>query len=400
MKLNKLFARFLAVDVLYNGAGILSGAFFNVFLLRATGDAAAMMRFNILQHIALPFVMIAAVWVSRRLSVSAAQKMGFVAQIIAYSTLALGASAPERAVIPAAIVLGAGSACYFISYSPMLLRYSTDSSMDAGLAALHIGGVLLTLVMPVMTGLFINSFQDLTGYRVLFAGSAVVAAACLCVSFTLAPLKMADDGHGTRFLARFKEALRQMRLNPLSKYTMLATASYAPRHAVFTFFASLLGYHTLGSERTMGFVALAANLAGLGASVIYGRFVKPRSRGNVMLIAAGVLGGCVGLIMTRLNIWTWVIYSIGVESTVMFLDTPPLSAHLAVVSNDPKLNALTPEVTAIREFIYTAGYVLSSLPILFMSDPANYAGAILLVVAVTLTIPALCLKAMSRRLSA
>ncbi|GHU73533.1 hypothetical protein AGMMS49992_12410 [Clostridia bacterium] len=393
--LDKVFARFVTVDMLYNGAEILSGAFFNIFLLRATGDAAVMMRFSILQHMIMPFVMVAGVWVARRLSVSAVQKMGFAAQIIAYAMLSLGASAPERVAIPAALVLGAAGACYYISYSPMLLRYSSDSSRDAGLAALHIGGTLLALIMPVLTGLFINSFSDLAGYRVLFAGSAAIALACLCVSFKLAPLKMADVGRRTRF----KEALKRMRANRLTRYTMLATATYASRFSVFTFFASLLGYQTMGSERAMGFVGLAASLVGLGASVLYGKFVKPRSRGNAMLIAVAVLGGCVGLIIARLNVWTWVLYTIGTQATRLFIDTPPLSAHLSVVSKDPDLDALTPEITALREGIYTLGYVVSSLPILFMADPAAHVGVMLLASIGLMVVSALSVRVVSERTS-
>ncbi|GHU69304.1 hypothetical protein FACS1894184_13110 [Clostridia bacterium] len=382
------FSRFLLVDFLYNAAGALSGFFFNIFLLRATQDVNAIARFNILQHASIAVFMIGAVWMARRVSVLSAQRIGFAVQCAAYTMLAIFARA--ETAVPAAAMLGAAGACYYISYSPMLLAYSNNANRDPALGALNLVNTLIGLLTPVATGFLISAFPDLTGYRVLFCASAAVSLFCVYRSFRLDPIRL--EGHRTRFA----DTLRTMAHSKTSRSVMFATFAYASRTALFTYFGSLLGYKALGSEGAMGIVGLITGCVALAASVAYGKTVKQGSRFRAMIYAAGVLSVGVSLIILRLNVWTWIPYAIIAASTAVFIDAPPLAAHLAVVEGSDTLSACTPEVTAIREFVYAAGYAASFLPVFIIRDAASHAPVILLATAVFQILPALCIRSTER----
>jgi len=390
--LDRRFARFLAVDFLFNAAGALSGFFFNIFLLRATADVKAIARFNILQHAAIPVFMIGAVWAARRVSVLYAQRLGLIVQCAAYLMLGLLAAHAAVAAIPAAAMLGAASACYYISYTPMLLTYTTNDNRDPALGALNLVNTVIGLLTPPLTGLFISGFADLLGYRLLFFVSAAVSLTCLRNSFKLAPTLAPEGGLHTRFSETIKAMLR----NHLECAAMLATFAYASRFALFTYFGSLLGYRALGSESAMGILGLAGGIAALGASVAYSRTVRPSSRGNWMIGATGVVLSGVSLIAFKLNILTWVIYTLCVSVTTVFLDAPPLASHLSVVDDDPALSSSAPEVTTIREFIYAAGYALSFLPAFIARSPEASTINILIGAALFQLVPAMCVRYITR----
>jgi YQGE family putative transporter len=357
-----------------------------------------------MQHAAMPMFMIAAVWAARRASVLRAQRLGLIVQCAAYAMLGMFAFAAERVSVPAAVLIGAASACYYISYTPMMLAYTSNDGRDAALGALNLINTLIGLLAPVLTGFVISGFAGLNGYRLLFFISAFISLACLAQSYRLDPIgsqgmgcSPAQPEGGAR--TYFVETARAMASDPLACAAMLATFAYASRFALFTYFGSLLGYAALGSESSMGVTGLIGGIVAMCASFAYGKYVKPLSRGGVMIGAAMLLIAGVALIAFRLNVWTWIAYTVCVSSTTVFLDAPPLAAHLAVVNRSAALERAAPEVTTIREFVYGAGYAISFIPVMLTRDPSSRAAAILLAAAALQIVPAICVRYISKKIS-
>jgi len=365
-KLTGQYARFVRADALYNTAAILSGTFLNVFLLRATGGASAMTAYNLVNSLAVCALMTAAVFLLRRMGVNRCQQAAFLFQGAAFLLLALTAQSGEKTIYLASVLLGAGGACYYLCYQLMLMGYAPDRDRDAAFAALNLSGIVLGLGVPLIAGFVINRFESLAGYRVLFFLSAAASGAGLWASARLAKLPLA--GGGRAGLPAFAPAFFALTGTREGRLSMIATLCFTTRSIVIRYFTSYLGYTILKTESAMGVAQAVTGLVGVAASVLYARHVKPHSRSAVMACAALALMAASLALRVSVSVAVWMVFLVVSSATTVFLDGPPLAAHLALMERQPALRDAAPEATAMREVFVGVGNVLGLLPMVFLRD--------------------------------
>ncbi len=147
-RLNTSFHKYLCVYVCYMIASLLSTAYFNVFLLRATGSSEALARYNLLLACFQPIVMLAALSVLKHTSVNICQRVGLALHALAYLWLALSNESSESMVYIISGIFAAGNAFYYTSYTPQILAYTQDETRDTAYGAMGFMSTLGNLSLP------------------------------------------------------------------------------------------------------------------------------------------------------------------------------------------------------------------------------------------------------------
>ena len=395
-RLGDSYRRFLGVYLSMMSIGQIAGAFFNIFLLRATGSSVTLMIFNVLLATVQPFVMAVAVFAVRRFSVIQSQRVAFVLLMIAYTILAVWIDRVESLVYLIAVLMSASNAFFFTSYTPMMLSYTTDGNRDAAGGVLSFFTTLLSVVIPVATGFFISSFGDLTGYRVLF-----VIAVCMCVftfflSFRLAPV----TGFHSERRTQFRSTLRYIVKSKPMMVAMVNPMIYASIATAPAYFGALIVMELIGRESQIGLITFLGSIVTMAAAVVYGRIVKPQNRAKWMMTGLGVVLLAVCGMIADLSVVTYVLYSAAAAFAAIFLTNPPLMNYLAVLQRIPELSQRGPEVHTLRELFVGAGRALGVLPVLFFQDAFGVAVYMILTIYAVQIFSILLARYMSRYLNA
>lgn len=380
--LGTAFGRFLCVVGVFTLASQLSTSFFNVFLLRATGSSMAMMRYNLLLACIQPPAMLAAVQVVRRFSLTACLRTGLMMHVLAYVILTVDGGSSESLVYGISVLFSIGNGFYFTSYTPLLLSCTTDQNRDTAQGAMGSLSITGQLLLPLLTGMFIMSFGNLTGYRILFALSALLLLLGVFFSFRLFPVPAPKKTpHSIRRAARLMLENREMRITAAVTWlnaTMTSGAAY---------YVSLLVYAILQKESVMGALSTLCGVISLLASLVYSRFVSSKNRGRSMLLGVGVSVLAALILVFFPTVWGYAIYALLYAAANLFLNNPPATAYFAVLQKDSRLDDYRAEVHALREFSVTGGRALALIPAFFLKDAVGTAAPVLLIL-ILLQIPA------------
>lgn len=379
--LGAAFGRFLCVVAVFTLATQISNSFFNIFLLRATGGSGAMMWYNLLLACVQPPAMLAAVWVVRRFSTENCMRTGIVMHMAAYLILTVDGGASEALVYGISMLFSIGNGFYFTGYTPLLLSYTGDQNRDTAQGAMGFLSILGQLLLPLMTGFFINSFGNLTGYRILFALSAALLLGGVLLSFRFYPAeKPRACRHSIRTAARLMLANRRLRRS------LLLTLLNAMLTSVGVY-SSLIVFALLKKESVMGVMTTLCAIISMLAALGYGRAVSVRNRGRSILLGAGAIVLATVVLLAFPSFWGYVFYALLNAAASCFASNPAATVYFSILQNDERLTDFRAEVHALREFFVTTGRALPILPALFLADAGAIAVPMMLLIA-ALQIPA------------
>ena len=375
-RLGGAFGRFLCVIAVYTIASLLSNSFFNIFLLRVTGSSMAMMRYNLVLACVQPPAMLAAVVLVRRHSTALSLRVGLSMHALAYLILTIDGNPSELVVYALSALFSVGNGFYYTSYTPLLLTYTTDRSRDAAQSSMGLLSTVAQLVLPLLTGMFISSFGNLTGYRILFAISTAILLAGIGFSYRLAPVGPAPrTPHSIRLTAR------NMIRNPNLVRGLFSTMLLSFMTSGSAYYVSLLVYNILKHESAIGALNTVCGIITMLTALAYGRVVTAKKRGVSMLAGALVAILAIGILCLFPTRWGYTVYALIYSAASLFLNYPDTTAYFSVVQHDPLLRDYTAEVHALRENFVTLGRALALVPAFFLKDTVGTAGIMMLLLA-------------------
>lgn len=376
------FGRFLCVVGIFTVAAQLSTSFFNIFLLRATGSPIAMMRYNLLLACIQPPAMLVAVQLVRRSSLALCLRAGLMLHVFAYLILTVDGGSSESMVYGISVMFSIGNGFYYTSNTPLFLAYTDEQNRDTAQGATGTLAITGQLMLPLLTGLFITAFGDLTGYRILFALSALVLFVSVMLSYRMRPV-----GRPQKCRRSLTRAARIMRENRQMRDVMVVSALNSVMVSGTAYYVSLLMYAILEKESVIGLLSTIGAVISLVATLAYSRYVSTRNRGVIMFLGAAVsiLGTLV--VFFHPTVWGYTVYALLYAAANYFLNYPAVTAYMSVLEKDTRLGDLNAEVHALREFFVTGGRAIALVPAFFLRDPVSTAAPMLLVLAL-LQIPA------------
>ncbi len=368
--------KFVQLQVLYTGMSAILTLFINTFLLNAYGSfSKQVLIYNVVMALVQPAAMIIAMRFTEAKNALFTQRIGFVFYGLALIVLCIFGERVSPMYPLFAIMLSFGAGYYFSVYSAQMLHYTNDDNRDLIAGALGLFGSIISITLPLISGILVSLFGTSIGYKVVFGISALLAMFALFTNKKLPQLPKHEKEPA------FRKVCKTVLSTPEGRLIMIANGLSNCRSFTIPIFVTLLFYNLTPDEflisvnSTIGYI-----VALLGAS-IYGSFVKSENRVKFSIIAAVVVTIPVLCMVFGLNIIMIVIFNAVYGFFNTFNATPVLNTHFKLMEQLNLRSEYGAETHLLREFFVSIGRVLG-LTLVWIIPQTN-AGAIVVLVSMS-----------------
>lgn len=369
--------KFVQLQVLFTGMNAILVLFVNTFLLNAYGSfSKEVILYNVIMALVQPIAMIVAMKFTEMKEALFTQRIGFIFYGTALIVLCVFGEKVSQMYPIFAVMLSFGSGYYYSVYSAQMLNYTNDDNRDLVAGALGLFGSIISITLPLLSGLLISWFGTSIGYMIVFGLSALLAFFALFTNKKLPSLPKHKKEPA------FRKVCATVLSNPNGRIIMIANGLSNCRSFTIPIFVTLLFYNLTPDEflisvnSTIGYVVML-----LGSS-IYASFVKSQNRVKFSIIAAIVVTLPVIAMVLKLNIIMIVIFNAVYGFFNTFNATPVLNTHFKVMEDLGLSSEYGAETHLLREFFVSLGRVLGLMLVWFI--PQTDIGAIIVLVCMSL----------------
>jgi len=375
--LNRDAKKFVQLQVLFTGMNAILVLFVNTFLLNAYGSfSKEVILYNVIMALVQPIAMIVAMKFTEMKEALFTQRIGFIFYGTALIVLCVFGEKVSQMYPIFAVMLSFGAGYYYSVYSAQMLNYTNDDNRDLVAGALGLFGSIISITLPLLSGLLISWFGTSIGYMIVFGLSALLAFLALFTNKKLPSLPKHKKEPA------FRKVCATVLSNPNGRIIMIANGLSNCRSFTIPIFVTLLFYNLTPDEflisvnSTIGYVVML-----LGSS-IYASFVKSQNRVKFSIIAAIVVTLPVIAMVLKLNIIMIVIFNAVYGFFNTFNATPVLNTHFKVMEDLGLSSEYGAETHLLREFFVSLGRVLGLMLVWFI--PQTDIGAIIVLVCMSL----------------
>ncbi|MBO5069763.1 MAG: MFS transporter [Roseburia sp.] len=355
-KLNRDTWKFVQFQVLFTGMSSILTLFINTFLLQSFGSfSKEVLFYNMILALVQPIAMLTAMKMTEVKNALFTQRVGFVFYATALLVMCILGEAVSPLYPLFAVMLSFGTGYYFTVYSGQMLCYTNDSNRDQIAGMLTLLSSVISIFLPLLSGLIISRFGTHIGYRVVFGIAALLAAGALVTNMYL-PAIPKHKKEPVLFVVA-----RKILGNKNGRLIMLANGLSNCHGFTLPIFVTLLFYNLLPDELMISLNSTIGAVVGLLGAAVYAGTVKNRDRGKASILAAvAVMIPSLGMLI-GLNVIVLIVFNSINGFFYVFQSTPILNTHFKVVEALGLYGEYGQEVHLIREVFVSAGRVLGLL---------------------------------------
>lgn len=372
------FRLFLFINTCFTAFINMNAVFLNTYILRITNDSSMVMKYNIVLALVQPISMVLSANMIRKKGAIRTQRFGLWLAFAAYVILIIVGEQVIGVFYWIAAILSAASGFYYTTYALQVIEYTSDTQRDEAYGLMGVMGNIVTLLIPLASGVLISAFVDFTGYRLMFVAGLLICLGAIILSSRLPEMRqsMRNRDRLGKVAVRMLTGRRELQILIMSTLTGI-------RAGTMSFFLTLLLYSLVQSELLIGVNTFLGGIAAIISSMVYGRLVTPSLRGRSMVISLTILLLSTTFMFVMINPTVIVGYNIINSLLSAFIDTMPVVVYMAVLEKSPQIKGYGAEVHTIREFFYSFGRIAG---ICFaMAVPSGVNGAIVVLLGLTLS---------------
>lgn len=372
-RLSHYARKFVQLQVLFTGMNAILTLFINTFLLNAYGSFSKQVLFyNMIMAVVQPMAMVIAMRFTEWKDALFTQRMGFVFYGTALIVLCVFGEKVSQLYPIFAVMLSFGAGYYYSVYSSQMLYYTDDNNRDLVAGALGLFGSVISIFLPLLSGLFVSLFGTSVGYKIVFGLSALLAIFALFTNKNLPPLPK----HKKEPV--FKKVSTTILSSRKGRLIMVANCFSNCRLFIIPIFVTLLFYNLSPNELLISVNSTIGYAVALLGSSIYASLVHSENRVKFSIIASCVVTIPVLCMVFGLNIFMIIIFNAVYGFFNTFNSSPVLNTHFKVMEELNLKSEYGAEVHLFREFFVSVGRVLGLL--LVWVIPQTNIGAIIVLV--------------------
>lgn len=382
--------KFIQLQVLFTGMNAILILFINTFLLNSFGSfSKEVLIYNAIMALAQPLAMITSMKLTEYTNALFTQRIGFVFFGLALTVLCIFGEKVSSLYPLFAVLLSFGAGYYYSVYSSQMLFYTDDNNRDRIAGIIGLFGSVISISMPLLSGLLISGLGTTVGYKIVFGIAALFAVFSLFTNKRLSPLPKHSKG------AVLTKVFKTIFSNENGRLIMLANGFSNCRSFTIPIFVTLLFYNLTPDELLISVNSTIGYMVTLFGAGVYGYIVKKENRVKFSVIAALVATIPVLCMIFGLNVIIIVIFNAVYGFFSTFHATPILNTHFKVMEELELRSEYGAEVHLIREFFVSAGRILGL--VLVWAVPQTNSGAV--VVLTLMSIMELINSAILRRIN-
>jgi len=368
-KLTRDAKKFVQLQVLFTGMSAILTLFINTFLLNAYGSfSKEVLLYNAIMAFVQPVAMITAMKLTEYSNALFTQRIGFVFYGFALIILCVFGEKVSTLYPLFAIMLSFGAGYYYSVYSSQMLCYTNDNNRDQIAGMIGLLGSVISILLPLISGLLIAWFGIQTGYQIVFGIAAILAGCALLTNKYLSalPKHLKESVMG--------KVCKRIIGSKNGRLIMIANGLSNCRSFTIPVFVTLLFYNLLPNDLLISMNSTIGYVVALLGAGIYGSVVKSRNRVKFSVVAAIVAMVPVLCMLFGLNIILIVIFNAVNGFFTTFHATPVLNTHFKVMEELELGGEYGAEVHLVRELFVSVGRILGLF--LVWAVPQTNVGAV------------------------
>ncbi|MCX7698443.1 MAG: MFS transporter [Candidatus Goldbacteria bacterium] len=347
---NKNLQIFLMTIILFTAGMVLSGAFVNIYIWKLKFDFNIIIKYLISTYITVPFIFYLCGYIGMHIDRLTIYKIGIIFHSLFYFFVLLVREKITENLVLFGIIYGIAMGFYWFGYHILTIDYTEIGKREKFYSTTSIIASVSSLLGPLISGFIIHILPDLKGYYVIFAISSFLMLSSVILA---SPLKSKP------ILKPYK--IKDLIFTKNKKWfkTMVGYFFISGNDAISMFLISILVVKTTGSEFTFGKLSFLVSLISITTSYLVGKFSKPHTRSNSVIIGALISFFLAFILVYKINFNTLLIYSI-LSSISGILIRIPFSAYaMDLISLDANINERKMEYIVARDVPIAIGRITS-----------------------------------------
>lgn len=345
--------KFIQLQVMFAGMNAILTLFINTFLLGFYGSfSKEVLIYNMIMALVQPVAMITALKLTERKNALLTQRVGFVFFGLALVVLCVFGEKVSSLYPLFAIMLSFGAGYYYSVYSGQMLCYTEDNNRDKIAGIIGLWGSVISILLPLVSGLLLSVFGVEIGYKIVFGIAAVLAFLALLTNRQLPPLPKKDKR------ADVLKVAKAILSNKNGRLIMIASGFSDCRTYTIPIFVTLLFYNLMPDEFLVSVNSTVGYAVALIGSGIYGSVVKKGTRIKASLVAALISVIPILCMMFGLNVYVIILFYAVNKFFTTFDGTPVLNTHFKVMEELGLGAEYGAQVHLVREFFVSMGRIL------------------------------------------
>ena len=369
--------RYMLLRIIFSAGCVILNLFISTFLLKSYGSfSRELISYNIILRFFQPVGVFLALVLTRKFAPKLTQALGLLMYFVSLVLLCVFGDGVSGLYPVFAVLLGFADAFYYGVNTMQMLTFTKDDNRDRFNGILGLISGIVSLILPLLCGYFMQYSPDLTGYQIIFGAAAVCIGVSLAFTLTLdIPRPTTTAGIGS--------TLKRILGNGNCMLCIIANGLTHCRASVLGTFLTMLVYNLISNEAVIGLRSSLSSMASLISVAIYGMFIRSENRTKGSILAVGlVLLPCVWMLF-GLNVPVLMVFSVVYAFAGTFLSTPISFTYYKAVE---RLNLHGSEGAAVQfaADIFVAIFGVSGYVLLAVVPKTNY-WAVGVIVAMILT---------------
>lgn len=268
MKVSDKTTKLMIISMLLNFATLLSSVFVNIFLWKITSDMMSIAKYNLVMYLVLTLVFPCFSFLSKKYSATLVFRISIIFQILYFVSIILSGDYAADFIYLFGVLTGIGTAASANSTNQLTVQYTDSDNRSWFLSVSGTLNSIAAMVSPIISGVLITLFSELTGYYVIFAISMVLYIVAFGMSAWFRERMPQRDFH---FMKLFLHSPRAMKL-------VNATQCFIGiRDGIFGFLINILIFDIVRTESMFGAATALSKLVVVITYYIGSRSINRRN---------------------------------------------------------------------------------------------------------------------------
>lgn len=171
---NKQATHLIMISMMLNFASLLSSVFLNIFLWRITSDIIYIAQYNLVLYMVYTIFFPLCAYVLKKRSVILVLRISIVLQILYFTCIILSGERAADYIYIFGVITGISGAANANSINQLTVRFTDTENRSKFLSVSGTLNSIAAMISPMLSGMIIILFQELTGYYVIFTISIVL----------------------------------------------------------------------------------------------------------------------------------------------------------------------------------------------------------------------------------
>jgi MFS transporter, YQGE family, putative transporter len=363
----------LLVSTLFTFAMGLSNVFVNVFFWKQTSDFKVIVIYNMMHYIVIPMIFILGGIIAKRKNGIWPLRLGLLAYALFFIVILLVGGKGIIYIYILGVIHGIGSGFYWLAYNTLCFDFTDITNRDTFTGFNGSCSGIASAAAPITSAYIISIFNDMTGYRIVFAITLSIFIVLILISMTLRCKNYVGKlDYKKAFLSNCEEwgIIRK------------STVFWGFRDVIIVFLVNILIIETTKSELSIGQLTLAASLVSSISYMLVQKIIKPsRRRLSIIIGTVGSFAAILGLAV-KVEYITLLIYVVTDALFIPFFMIQLTSSTYNVINRAHDEN-MRIEYMINKDLMLNTGRIISAGILLILlnvsSDPAVLQGYLLFI---------------------